>query len=57
MIYFDKIEVNAPITNDVTNKKISEIKIGNNAQKQKMDELIILRKQQLIAKMSGTSKL
>jgi hypothetical protein len=57
MLDFDKIEINAPITNDVSNKKISEIKIGNSAQKQKMDELIILRKQQLIAKMSGTSKL
>ena len=57
MLDFDKIEVNAPITNDITNKKISEIKIGTNTQKQKIDELIILRKQQLIRKMSGTSKL
>lgn len=57
MLDYDKIQVNAPITNDVTNRKIAEIKIGNNAQEQKMNELILLRKQQLILKMSGTSKL
>ena len=57
MMEYDKIEVNAPITNDVSAKKIAEIKIGNTAQDQKMGELILLRKQQLMSRMAGTSKL
>ena len=54
---YDKIELNVPITNDIFAKKIGEIKIGNKAQDQKINELILLRKQQLMSKMSGTSKL
>lgn len=57
MLDYDKIQINAPITHDSSNKKIAEIKIGNGAQQQKMNELILLRKQQLISKMAGTSKL
>jgi len=57
MLEYDKIEVNVPITNDISNKKIDEIKINNTLQKQKIDELVSLRKQQLISRMAGTSKI
>lgn len=57
LMEYDKIELNVPITNDIFAKKIGEIKIGNKAQDQKINELILLRKQQLMSKMSGTSKL
>jgi hypothetical protein len=56
MLEYDKIQLNAPITNDITNKKIAEIKINNNSPK-KIDELISLRKQELMSKMLEISKL
>ena len=57
MMDYNKININAPITNDITNKKILDIKITNESQKQKLKELIILRKQQLITKLSSSSNI
>jgi hypothetical protein len=55
MMDYDKININAPITNDVTSKKISDIKITDKLQQQKLKELILLRKHQLISKSSYIS--
>jgi hypothetical protein len=57
MLDYDKIEINAPITNDITNKKISDVKINDQLQEQKLKELILLRKHQLQSRSTGTSKL
>ncbi len=57
MMEYEKIDVNAPITNDITNKKISDIKITDELQEQKLKELILLRKHQLLSRSSGTSKI
>lgn len=57
MLDYGKIIVSAPITNDITNKKISDIKINEELQKNKIKELISLRKHQLLTKLSGTSKI
>jgi hypothetical protein len=57
MLEYDKINIDAPITNDISNKKISDIKLSNNLQNKKMKELITLRKIQLMSKLSGTSEI
>jgi hypothetical protein len=57
MMDYDNINIDAPITNDITNKKISDIKITDELQEQKLKELIVLRKHQLLSRSSGTSKI
>ncbi len=57
MLDFDKININAPITNDISNKKIEDIKITNDLQNKKLKEIITLRKLQLAAKLAGSSKI
>jgi hypothetical protein len=57
MMEYEKIDLNAPITNDITNKKISDTKIDEELQEQKIKELILLRKHQLLTRSSGTSKI
>lgn len=57
MLEFNKIGENVPITKDVTNKTISDDKITNIVQDQKLSELISIRKHQLILKSVQASKL
>ena len=57
MMDYDKININAPITNDITNRKISDTKIDGQLQEQKIKELISLRKHQILSRSSGTSKI
>jgi hypothetical protein len=57
MLDYNKVGDNAPITNDISNKQISDTKINNELQEQKLKELILLRKQQLMSKTSGLSKI
>jgi len=57
MMDYDKININAPITNDITNRKISDTKIDEQLQEQKIKELISLRKHQILSRSSGTSKI
>ena len=57
MLDYTKVGDNAPITNDVSNKRISDTKINNELQEQKLKELILLRKHQLMSKTSGISKI
>lgn len=52
MLDYNKINQNVPITNDITNKKILDIKITDKLQNIKLKELITLRKHQLISKSS-----
>jgi len=57
MLEYDKINENAPITNDITNKKISDMKINNSLQELKLRELITLRKHQLLSRTTGISQI
>ena len=57
MMDYDKINMSAPITNDISNKTILDIKINDKLQDLKLKELITLRKHQLISRSSGTSKI
>jgi len=56
MLDYDKINENAPITNDIS-KKINDIKINNVLQEEKLKELVNLRKHQLLSKSLGISRL
>jgi hypothetical protein len=57
MMEYDKINMSAPITNDISNKIISDIKIDNKLQELKLKELITIRKHQLMSRSFGTSKI
>jgi hypothetical protein len=57
MLDYNKVSDNAPITNDLSNKRISDTKINNELQEQKLKELILLRKHQLMSRTSGISKI
>ncbi len=57
MMEYDKINQNAPITNDLTNKKILDTKLTVEGQEKKIKELISLRKHQLLQRASGISKI
>jgi len=53
MLDYNKININAPITNDLSNKKIADSKINNKMQEEKLKELISLRKHQIKERLSG----
>ena len=53
MLDYNKININAPITNDLSNKKIADSKINNEMQEEKLKELISLRKHQLMRSPGG----
>lgn len=57
MLDYNKINMNVPITNDVSNKKIEDIKINNDLQERKLKELILLRKHQIMSRIAGVSKI
>ena len=54
---FNKISLNAPITNNIKNVKIVENKIDNKIQETKLRELINMRKLQMIHKYSNTMQI
>jgi len=53
MLDYNKIIINAPITNDLTNKKIVDSKINNKMQEERLKELIGLRKHQIESSLGG----
>lgn len=57
MMDYNKINIDAPITNDITNKKILDTKINDEIQEQKLKELISLRRHQIYSRSSGASKI
>lgn len=57
MLEYDKIDIDAPITNDITNTKITDIKITDELQDKKLRELILIRKQQIQKRQGLVSKL
>jgi len=57
MLEYDKIDIDAPITNDITNAKITDIKITDELQDKKLRELILIRKQQIQKRQGLVSKI
>jgi hypothetical protein len=57
MLEYEKIAIDAPITNDLLNKKISDTKIDDLNQKKILKERILLRKRELLNKVIKTTQL
>lgn len=57
MLEYEKIAINAPITNDISNKKILDTKLDHTDQNKILKERILLRKHQLLNQAIKTTQL
>lgn len=57
MLDYNKISIDAPITKDLTNRKISDVKLSDDAQDMELKKRILLRRNQIMLKRTGASKI